>query len=284
MKGKLRRISLSIVLGLSIAFSWLQPLDTSAITQVDAGLKRALIAFATARTLNAVISVAQETQISFQLGVGATLAPGQILDPANDLIEQFGDLMLAASVGFGIMHFLIKIGAFWFFSLMLTAFGVVWLWLRWQNQTVPEWLMKAVIVLLFVRFSIPVVMIGSDLAFKQFMEPKYNQSMSAIKISSDEINKSGKAKREANGFIDTITNFPNSIKNAKDEMEKKLDELQQSADHLADHVVNLIVIFIMQTIVIPVVFLWILYMLGLGALRSINSDNASTRKAAAAIQ
>lgn len=52
MEMNLKRISLSIGLGLSIAFSWLQPLDTSAIIQVDAGLKRALIAFATADILS----------------------------------------------------------------------------------------------------------------------------------------------------------------------------------------------------------------------------------------
>ena len=43
--------------------SWLAPLDTPAIKQVDAGLKRALVSFAAARTLNALISVAQETEI-----------------------------------------------------------------------------------------------------------------------------------------------------------------------------------------------------------------------------
>jgi hypothetical protein len=78
----------------AILGSWLAPLDLPATQQVDAGLKRALVSFATARALNAVISVAQGTQASIQpLGVGVTLAPGQALDPVNDLVEKFSNLM-----------------------------------------------------------------------------------------------------------------------------------------------------------------------------------------------
>ena len=74
--------------------------------------------------MNALISVAQGTEISAQpLGVGGTLAPGQLLDPLNDLVEQFSALMLAASIAFGIQKVLITIGAYWLISLVLT--GVV---------------------------------------------------------------------------------------------------------------------------------------------------------------
>ena len=86
-----------------LSCAWLAPLDAPAMQQVDAGLKRALVSFATARLLNGVISVAQGTEASVQpFGVGVTFAPGQILDPVNDLVEQFSHLMLAASVAFGV--------------------------------------------------------------------------------------------------------------------------------------------------------------------------------------
>ena len=44
--------------------------------QVDAGLKRALATYAAARALNAVISVAQGTEVALEPGgVGVVLAP-----------------------------------------------------------------------------------------------------------------------------------------------------------------------------------------------------------------
>ena len=90
------RNAVAVIAMLAVVWgAWLAPLDAPATEQVEAGLKRALISFAAARALNGVISVAQGTEVSVQpLGVGVTLAPGQLLDPINDLIEQFSNLML----------------------------------------------------------------------------------------------------------------------------------------------------------------------------------------------
>lgn len=111
-RDKIPGIALSILLVVAVVFSWTRPLDATALTEVDEGFQRALASYAIARTLNAVISVAQGTEVSLQVGVGATFAPGQVLDPLNDLVEQFGDWMLAASVAFGIMHVLLEISSF----------------------------------------------------------------------------------------------------------------------------------------------------------------------------
>ena len=56
-----QRIALAALVAIMVACSWLTPLDSAANQQVDAGLKRALLSFATARALNAVISVVQGT-------------------------------------------------------------------------------------------------------------------------------------------------------------------------------------------------------------------------------
>jgi hypothetical protein len=86
MKQRAERILLVVVLAIALASAWLKPLDVAATEQVDAGLKRALVSFATARALNALISVAQGTDVAMQPGgVGVTFAPGQILRPLNEL-------------------------------------------------------------------------------------------------------------------------------------------------------------------------------------------------------
>ena len=103
-----------ILLAALVACSWFSPFDSIATEKIDAGLKRALVSFATARGLNAAISVLQGTNIAVEpAGIGVTLAPGEVLDPLNDLIESFSNLMLIASVSFGIQHVLISIGGHW---------------------------------------------------------------------------------------------------------------------------------------------------------------------------
>lgn len=63
-----QRIVLALVVAIMVACSWLTALDSAANQQVDAGLKRALLSFATARALNAIISVAQGTEIAVEPG------------------------------------------------------------------------------------------------------------------------------------------------------------------------------------------------------------------------
>lgn len=53
------RALIALLLAAALAVTWLRPLDALAERHVEAGLKRALIAFASARTLNAVLSALQ---------------------------------------------------------------------------------------------------------------------------------------------------------------------------------------------------------------------------------
>ena len=123
----LRRNLLLALLAVAVACAWLRPLDDLAGAQAQAGFKRAVASFATARALNAVISVVQGTELSVQpLGVGVTLAPGQMLDPLNDLVERFSDLMLMASVAFGVQLLLIEDGVDCFMSQPLTQVLRAW--------------------------------------------------------------------------------------------------------------------------------------------------------------
>ena len=78
-------VTKTVVIALAVTLitaSWYSPFQQVANEQVDAGLKAALISFASARALNAVISVTQGTQVGLQPGgLGVTLSLGQVLDP-----------------------------------------------------------------------------------------------------------------------------------------------------------------------------------------------------------
>lgn len=152
-----RRVILVLSLATMVLCSWLKPLDSTAIQQVDAGMRRALISFAAARTLNAVISVAQGTEVSLQpVGFGLNLTPGQILDPVNDLVEQFSNLMLAASVAFDVQKVLIVISGYWMISLVLTTVALGWTWHYFRQQP-SAWLSRMLVILLMLRFAVPTI-------------------------------------------------------------------------------------------------------------------------------
>lgn len=258
----LRRYALALFMLAAVACAWLAPLDAPASRQVDAGLKRALISFASARALNAVISVAQGTELSVQpLGVGVTLTPGQLLDPVNDLVEKFSTLMLAASVAFGVQKALIAMGGYWAVSLALTAVALAWGVWQLRRQPVPAWLSRALVVLLMLRFAIPVVTLGTDLLWQKFLAPDYQASQQVIDSSSTQAAKLAPPPvTQSQGMLDRMKGW--LADNA--DVRARFEELKQAAEQAIEHIVRLIVIFLLQTLVIPLLLLWALYALARG--------------------
>lgn len=255
-----RKALVAFTMAAVTACAWLAPLDAPAMQQVDAGLKRALVSFATARLLNAVISVAQGTEASVQpFGVGVTFTPGQILDPVNDLVEQFSHLMLAASVAFGIQKALISIGSYWPVSLALSAAALGWWWCQLRRPQVPPWLSRLLVILLMLRFAVPVVTLGSDLLWQKFLATDYAASQQLIDNTTTgqagQLNPAAAAAADNRGLIDSMKDW--LAKNG--DVGKHVDNLKRAAEQATEHIIRLIVIFVLQTLVIPLLLLWALY-------------------------
>ena len=254
-----RRALLALALGALVLCSWLAPMDTPAMAQVDAGLKRALVSFATARVLNAAISVAQGTEALVQpFGFGVTLAPGQVLDPVNDLIEQFSNLMLAASVVFGIQKVLIAIGGYWPLSLLLTGAVIGWGWCIWRRQRPPSWLSRLLVIVLMLRFAVPMVTLGSEVLWQKFLAADYQASQQLIDSASGRVNQLGPnmpAAPDNTSLLDKLKGWV--AKNA--DVKKNFDDLKLAAEQATEHIIKLIVVFLLQTLVIPLLLLWAMY-------------------------
>ena len=233
----LQRAILPLLLLVLVACAWFAPLDAPASEKVDAGLKRALISFATARALNGVISVAQGTELSVQpVGVGATFAPGQLLDPVNDLVERFSDLMLGASVLFGAQKVLIGIGAYWPLSLALTVIALAWsvAWLR--HQRVAPWLSRLLAIVLMLRFAVPVVTLATDQVWQKFLADDYRVSQQAIDTaSSDAASQDPTLQVEpaSQGLIDKLRDWFTRTTDIK----ARFNDLKQMLEKATEHMI-----------------------------------------------
>jgi hypothetical protein len=265
----LRRLLLLPALALILAAAWMAPLDGTASRQVEAGLQRAVASFAAARALNAAISVAQGTEVAIHpAGVGVSLAPGQALDPVNDLVEQFSALMLAASVSFGVQLALIRMGGFWAVSLLLSALAVAWVALRWRERAVPVWLSRLFLGLLLVRFAVPLVALGNEAAFRLFLSEDYRAGQATIELSSREIAEASEASKPpaagpaTGGLGENLQKWWEGA-SSKIDVSARLEALKQAAGRAVDHIVKLIVVFLLQTAVLPLLLLWALVRMGL---------------------
>lgn len=247
------------------ACAWFAPIDATATRLTDNGLKRALISFASARALNGVISVAQGTEIAVEpAGIGVTFAPGQILDPLNDLVEYFGDLMLTASIAFGVQKLLISIGSTWGVSLLLTIAAALCIALLWRKRSaanmdkplLPTWSLRLFALLLVVRFAVPLVTIGNELLFQALLKQDYQESQTAVTAwgSSAENVAAAPAASPNQSTYESVKNW--LAKNA--DIRERIAKLSASAEATTEHVIKLMAIFLLQTLFIPLAFLWLL--------------------------
>jgi hypothetical protein len=263
----IRKWFLSLALLLAAVLSVTPFIDQRAAADYEQLFQRAFITFALARTINGVISVVQGTEVALQpAGVGVTLTPGEILDPVNDLIERFSWIMMGATVSLGIQNVLLDVSAWWLIKVLVTtlaAWLVIRLWYPGQGSQMFSMLLKrAFLLLLFIRFAVPVMLIANDLLYQQFLEQRYQQSTEIITRAGNELEQMSadasvdRSEVAGTSIFYSIANAWSSTVDSMD-LSGKLARMQERAAEVIENMIELSVVFILQTGLLPVAFLWV---------------------------
>ena len=248
--------------------TFINKIDKSAKAYLDKTMKKALFTFAIVRGINAIISVIQDSNVAVSpAGVGITIAVGEILDPVNDLIERFSWIMLASTTSLGIQRILMNIGSWLGFRVLLSLSMLSILTGVWVPQLFKSDMKSVGYKLIFtsiaIRFCIPVVAIATDKIDVLFLNEKYNRATQTLEKVREEI----KNEKEGVGNIPDDSNILNKVKtyiiNMKNavNMEEKIQNIKEKVSYYIEYIIDLIVIFILQTIVLPLVILWALIIL-----------------------
>lgn len=274
----MKKLNLSIyILGLLLAslLAGSKALDHFGEEYADQALKRALISFAVARTLNGLISVAQEAEIAMQpAGVGLNVSPGEILDPVNDLIERFSLVMLVAASAIGVQKLLLSISAWDLFNYLVIGFWLLYGIMLIAKRNKPKGLHpawhKTVIFLVLVRFATPAMALTNEGLYQLFLATNYQQATTELEGVSktienntpeqDTVNQQERSAYE--GAKEWLSNAISQL-----DIKKQIEAYQAAAERASQNVIELITVFIVQTILFPLFFLWLIYRSGRGLLR-----------------
>jgi len=265
-KKHINRWLFSLVLVLAASLSVTPFLDNRAAADYEQLFQRAFITFALARTINGVISVVQGTEIALQpAGVGVTLTPGEILDPVNDLVERFSWIMMGATISLGVQNVLLDISAWWVIQILVTvmaAWLLLRLWYPGQGSGLNRILFRRVFpLLLFIRFAVPVMLISNDLLYQQFLEQRYQQSTEIIAEAGRELEQisaeasTEEARDDDDSMLGSLARAWNNTVDSID-LSGRLERMQTQAAEVIEHLIQLSVVFILQTALLPVAFLW----------------------------
>jgi hypothetical protein len=241
--------------------------DTYGEQYTKEGLTRSTAAFVIAKGLNGAISVVQGTEVAMEpAGIGLILTPGQILDPVNDLVERFSWVMLICTTSIGIQTILLAIFSSSSFSVSVSVLLLLMVLFIWNYKgpsiNLKNILYRMTAFIIILRFFIPLMAITSDGLYKTFLEEKYIISKDHLEQSETIITSLSKDNQNiSNEAIDDswYERLSNSINDAIDSIDvnKRVEELEKEAEQLTTHIISLIVVFTMQTILFPLIFIWL---------------------------
>lgn len=251
MPAEKRSWPLLFVLLALVALAWAKPLEHTAQAYVDSGLQRALVTFASARALNAVISLAQSASVSVQVGAGVSAHPAAVLDPLDDLVEQFSSIMLVAALSFAAQNIFIDVVGAWPLSALLTLVVFFWCLFIWRKQDAPAWLQKFAITIMFVVFVVPVASVASELTYRLLMVSSYENAQNSINAAAS-----------TETTLSAGEDFGQKLKrlwSQGTDLKKQADDLGAKANALVEDMIRLAALFIVQTVVLPLFFIWLMF-------------------------
>jgi len=254
-----------------VALAWTQSLDDNVLDNTGETLQRALATFAVARAMNGAISVAQGTELAIQpVGVGVTLTVGEVLDPLNDLVERFSWLALLACVALGNQLLLSEVVMTPWLNALMSAAVAGYLLALWLPVTavVRGTLLRAVTLLVFGRYLFIGVTLLTGWVDQTVLAGRQQQSLEQVQLAQEQVealrNASESVTEPPPSTLDRFGAFFDDQRQALN-VRARLDALTERLESAIAALINLFVIFTVQTILVPLAglllgyrgFLWL---------------------------
>ena len=254
---------MSLVVVAMIGLSWSGLLERQADQRLGAVLERALLTAAIARGLNGVISVAQGTEIAIQpIGVGVTITVGEILDPLNDLVERFSWLALVASASLGTQMLLTEISTEPLLSTILSVMAALYLVLLWWPgiPAAASGAMRVLAIALLVRFLFTMVSLTVGFVDTWVLEARQEAAMVELTAARDDIqamqNDPVPPVPVDSSLVERFSALLDDGRQLLD-LQAQLDALEIRAESAIGHILDLAVLFLVQTLLVPIGAFWL---------------------------
>ncbi|PJA31715.1 MAG: hypothetical protein CO187_07890, partial [Zetaproteobacteria bacterium CG_4_9_14_3_um_filter_53_7] len=265
--NKLKRTAvIALVSALFFAASFVKiPLtDNLADNYFSESIQAASIAYATARGVNAVVSVVKESHLELApAGVGISIAAGQVLDPIDDMTERLSSVLITAIASLGIQ----KIGFEVSEAISFKAIAIILLLtlpLIWLNSPAMTPLLqlaiKLCLILLLLRFMLPASAVISNALYSNWLQPGIEDSMQKLSvISSGYSDMSTMQPEQEQGFFSSMTaGAADKVAKTREAFVKMVDNAENIISSLLNLMTAYLTIFVVQVLLLPLSMLWLL--------------------------
>ncbi|ETX11939.1 hypothetical protein MUS1_07840 [Marinomonas ushuaiensis DSM 15871] len=172
-----------------ILICWFGFIDQYAEEYINASIATSLVSFGIAKAFNSTVSVL--STITLQAPFVGSIQIGELLDPLNDLVEDFSTIMKYSISSLLIQKLIVEILQTIHFKVFLTLSGLVFITTKYMLREYRVLSYKVFVFALACKFSIALVAIATsfvDSAFLNDSIEKENKTLNTFPISSSQLN------------------------------------------------------------------------------------------------
>ena len=233
-------------------------MNQECVKYLDNWTAKSVTTFVAAKSINAGLSVVEDSEVQV---ASLDIALGEAVRPLNDLIARVASVALASAASLGIQRILVEIGAWIGLRLFLTLSMVCWLAAIWLGPLtkidVRRIAGKLLIVALVARFLLPTVVLATGYVGDRFMEGVYAEAQEGLEELKTEAQKADELRAAASASDANIFDrIKNTVGAVGESISLLADNLAGKADIYGEVAINYMVVFIVQTMLMPVLILW----------------------------
>jgi hypothetical protein len=241
---------IAILIVIMVALSSTRVLDDYADDYTTEALGNAALTYATARGINALVSMMQSSEIEAGIGVvSASMTIGELLDPLNDMIERFSTVMTWVLASLAAQKVLLLLASHQLFLYLVAVLGISTLLLLFFGRPRSQNLaFKSFLVVVFVRFALGLaVALNSGVGYLILDQQLQANDAEIENFQANLMNVDPADEFDTASIRDSAIAFWQSL---------SLDALNQKISRGIENFINLVAIYLLKTILFPLGFFY----------------------------
>jgi hypothetical protein len=244
-----RKAIIAIFIVLLVAVSSGRLLDDYVDEYTSTSIKNAALTYATARGINALVSMLQSSEVEAGVIVSGSITIGELLDPLNDMIERFSTVMTWVLASLAAQKVLLLLAAHELFLYLVAVLGVSALLLLFYGQPrAQNMVFRGFLVVVFIRFALGMTVAlnsGADYLFLDQQLQANNEQIenfqaSIMSIETDEDLDTDSIRDSAFAFWQSLS----------------MSEFEDKISRGIENFINLVAIYLLKTILFPLGFFY----------------------------
>lgn len=224
-KSRVRQWLAAVLVLICISVSSVGTIDSRTEGYIDGAIKQALFAYAGARTLNAGISFLQSAEFGGKFFVSASIQPFQLLDPVDDMVEDYATAMKYSIGSLMIQRLLVKILSTDYLKRLTLLMGIILLVCLALNASYTGPIFKGFLFVTMIRLLFVVSIFLSGVVDRTLINSETENEMNQVTQTKETLRQYGIGDENSNDPAGSAAQY-----NDSEEQRARLLEAKKERD------------------------------------------------------